>query len=530
MNMITRMKKPKLLPIALVMCTLVVGIVIGTLITSAVSADKGQAITDATPLTIPSPVQLANDFTALVKKLEPAVVHISTTSEAKPVQTRRRAPRSEEEEGEEDPMDLFRRFFRGNPGLEGMPRQPFRSQGAGSGFVVDPKGYIITNHHVVEGADKIVVKLHTDNTEHKAKLIGYDVETDLAVVKIEAGKPLAYAKVGNSEGVQVGDWAVAIGSPFGLEASVTAGIVSAKGRDIAGAKQFQRFIQTDAAINPGNSGGPLLNIRGEVIGVNTMIATNSGGYQGIGFALPVNMAVKVYNQIIKQGKVTRGSIGIQFSGAQQRPETMKALGLEHGVLVEFVKKGGPSEKAGVQAEDVILALNGKPVKNGEELVAIVADTPVGDKITMTIDRMGKKMDVTVTVGDRMEVFKDDLRITGAQEPPQEEKEEGTEVKFGISVLGLQEAQRQEMKIEGNNGVMITRVADDSFAREIGLQERDVILSINRVPVGSVEDIRKVQSKLKPGDPVAFRVMRAVPFPGRGGPAYGTLFISGTLPR
>jgi len=529
MNLLNKLKQPKVFSSVLVMCTLAIGIVIGTLISTGVRADKDQAATDATPLTIPSPTQLANDFTALVKKLEPAVVHISTTSEAR--QTTARSPRRnprQPEEGDDEAMDLFRRFF-GGP-LPQVPQQPFRREGAGSGFLVDPKGYIITNHHVVDGADKITVKLHTDNSEYKARLIGYDIETDLAVVKIETGKTMPYAKVGNSDGVQVGDWAVAIGSPFGLEASVTAGIVSAKGRDI-GAQQFQRFIQTDAAINPGNSGGPLLNIRGEVVGVNTMIATNSGGYQGIGFALPINMAVKVYNQLIKSGKVTRGSIGISWSKAQEKPELLKALGVEHGVVVEVVTKDGPADKAGVQTEDIITAVNGKPIKDGEELVARVADTPVGEKITVTVDRRGKKLDLPITVRDRADVFKDDPRFSRLREQAEPEREEGTEAKFGIYVRSLQEAEREEMKIEGSGGVMITRVAEDSFAREIGLQEKDIVLSINRTPVGSVEDIRKVQSTMRPGDPVAFRVMRPNPFAGRGNaPAYNTLFVSGTLPR
>ncbi len=199
---------------------------------------------------------------------------------------------------------------------------------------MDKNGYILTNNHVVEEADHIKVKIPTDPTEYRAKLIGFDPETDLAVIKIDAGKPLVPVRIGNSEAVQVGDWAVAIGSPFGLEATVTAGIVSATGRDIAGAQQFQHFIQTDAAINPGNSGGPLLNINGEVIGVNTAIATRSGGYQGVGFALPVNTAAAVYNSIIKTGKMSRGSIGIRFQKYENPQQVLKALGLSQGVVVE----------------------------------------------------------------------------------------------------------------------------------------------------------------------------------------------------
>ncbi len=531
MNLFEKLKQPKAFSTVLILSTLVVGIVIGTLISTGVKADKAQA-TDATPLVLGSATPIGNEFAALAKKMEPVVVNISTSAEPKQATaSRRRSPQAAPEEGDEEGMEFFRRFFRGPVPDQQGPRP--RREGTGSGFIVDPKGYIITNNHVVEGADKIIVKLHTDSTEHKAKLIGVDLETDLAVIKIDAGKPLAYAKMGNSDGVQVGDWAVAIGSPFGLEASVTAGIVSAKGRDI-GAQQFQRFIQTDAAINPGNSGGPLLSIRGEVIGVNTMIATNSGGYQGIGFALPVNMAVKVYNQIIKDGKVTRGSIGISWSKAQEKPELLKALGADHGVIVELVTPGGPSEQAGVKTEDIILSVNGKPIKDGEDLVARVADTPVGEKLNLTVDRAGKRMELAVTVRDRAEVFKDDPRFSRNREQPDEPAHaEGAEAKFGIYVRSLQAAEREEMKITDGQGVAVTRVTEGSFAAEIGLQEKDVILSINRMPVNSVEGIRKVQSTLKPGDPVAFRVMRANPFAGRGagsGPQYNTMFVSGTLPR
>ncbi|MBM3737215.1 MAG: Do family serine endopeptidase [Acidobacteria bacterium] len=528
MRWFEKLKQPKIFSMALVMATLVTGIVIGTLISTGVRAEKGGAAPDATPLSIPSPVQLANDFTELAKKMEPTVVFVNTTFESKQKPTAERKRRNEDEEEESDPqMDLFRRFFRGP--MPDMP--PRRREGSGSGFIVDPKGYIITNHHVVDSAEKIVVKLHGDQTDYKAKLIGFDVETDLAVIKIDAGKSLPFAPVGNSDAVQVGDWAVAIGSPFGLEASVTAGIVSAKGRNNVG-QQFQSFIQTDAAINPGNSGGPLLNIKGQVIGVNTMIATSSGGYQGIGFALPVNTAVGVYNQIIKNGRVTRGSIGITMSRAQDKPETLRALGAAQGVIVEAVQSGGPAARAGLKAEDIILSINGKPVKDGDDLVARVAATPIGDKLRLTIDRAGKKLDLDVAVGDRAEVFKDDPRYSRFRKNEEGEKEpESAGVKFGFFVGTLSAAEREEMKIDADRGIKVTRVAEDSFAAEVGLQANDVILSINRQAVSSTDDIRKIQSGLKPGDAVAFRVVRAQQNPlGRGAPRYAQFFVSGTLPK
>ncbi len=534
MSLFNKLRQQKVLSLALMTATLTVGIVIGTLINTGVKAQKDdKPITDASPLVVPAAKPAESQFSVLAKKLEPAVVHVSTTYEAKPARAQERKrtrPPSDEDEGEDESMDLFRRFFRGPGGA--MPETPrFKREGTGSGFIVDPKGYIITNHHVIDNADKITVKLHGDLTEYKAKLIGFDVETDLAIIKMDAGHALPFVPIGNSDGVEVGDWAVAIGSPFGLDASVTAGIVSAKGRDI-NTQQFQRFIQTDAAINPGNSGGPLLNIRGEVIGVNTMIATQSGGYQGIGFALPINMAVKVYNQLIKTGRVSRGSIGISWTKGQEKPELLKALGSTHGVIVELVTPEGPAERAGIRQEDIILSVNGKSVKDGEDLVARVADTPVGEKLKLTVDRAGKKMDLEVTVRDRAEVFKDDPRFARLQRPEEPTKEEGSEVKFGIYVRNLQSAEREEMKITEERGVVVTRVQEGSFAEEIGLREKDVILSINRQPVASVDDIRKVQGTLKPGDAVAFRVMRANPL-ARGqtaAPRYTGMFLSGTLPK
>ena len=543
MSIADRFRQQKFLSAALTVATLAIGVMIGTVINTGVLADKSdKPITDAAPLVIPSPVQLVNDFTALVKKMEPTVVYVSTVIEAKPQRVanerKRRAPQAEEDlEEDEDGMELFRRFFRGPEG-PGMPRGGGgggqRREGTGSGFIVDAKGYIISNHHVVDGADKITVKIHGETTEYKARLIGIDHELDLAVLKIDAGRTLPYVPMGNSDAVQVGDWAVAIGSPFGLEASVTAGIVSAKGRNEVSGGQFQSFLQTDAAINPGNSGGPLLNIKGEVIGVNTMIATQSGGYQGIGFALPVNTVVKSYNQIIKSGGVTRGSIGISWNQRQTKPETLKALGATHGVIVEAVKAGGPADKAGLKAEDIVLAINGKDIKNGDELVARVADTPIGEKLTITVDRNGKRMDLAAVVADRAEVFKDEpqfARFRKHEEPAP--GVETSEAKFGIYVRPLTPEDKQSMKLESDRGVVVTRVQEASFAAEIGVRDNDVIVSINRQPVGGIEDIKKIQSTLKGGDAVAFRVMRPNPFAGRpanAGPRFAGMFLSGTLPK
>lgn len=531
-----RLRQQKLFSASLLVFTLAIAVLLGTVLTTGVSAAKGQATApDATPLTIPPVKQLSNEFTKLAKMLEPSVVFISTDFTPKQQNTaapkRRTPPNSPQDEGEEDGgnMEQLRKFFGMPFGGDATPR---KREGSGSGFVVDKNGYIITNFHVVGQADHIKVKLTGDKTEYKAKLIGTDEETDIAVIKIDAGKPLQAIKIANSDGVQVGDWAVAIGAPFGLETSVTAGIVSATGRDIA-ASQFQRFIQTDAAINPGNSGGPLVNINGELIGINTMIATQTGGYQGIGFALPANTAAKVYNQVIQSGRVARGSIGISFSRNQgQMENTLKAFGFKNGVVIEKVTKGGPAEKAGVQGDDVVLALNGKPVKDGDDLVSRVSEMPLGSAATISIDRNGEKADKKVIIEDRENVFKDDPRIARNRREmtdPDDTKGTQTTSRFGIGIRALTDEQRKEMGIESPGGVLVTVVEDGAFAEEIGIRERDVIVSINRQPVSSFEDVKRIQGTLKSGDAVAFKVMRSGPGAGRGQTEWSGTYLSGTLP-
>ncbi|HUJ50534.1 MAG TPA: Do family serine endopeptidase [Bryobacteraceae bacterium] len=534
------MRQQKLLSLSLLLITLSIGIVIGTLINTGVHAARGQggAAPDASPLVVPNPVKLGNEFSALAKKLEPSVVYITAdyTEHAAADNPHRGRGNPQPDPGDGDDNgngnDLLRKFFRNGPFGSDAPPRSFRQEQSGTGFIVDKNGYIITNHHVIAKVDHIKVKLHTDDTEYRARVVGIDPETDLAVLKIDPKSPLTPVSIGNSDAVQVGDWAVAIGSPFGLEASVTAGIVSALGRDIGGQLQLQRFIQTDAAINPGNSGGPLLDIRGEVIGVNTMIATQSGGYQGIGFALPINMVARVYNDIIKTGKVTRGSIGVSWS-KNDKPDLFKALGTNQGVLVGAVQKGGPSEKAGVKPEDIIIAMNGKPVKDGDDLVARVADTPIGTPVTLTVDRDGKKMEFKVTIMDRAEVFKELPQFAELQQQQQpaadEPKPEEAQYKFGIKLHSLTDAERTNMGIESKGGLVVRSVDEGSFAEDMGLLEKDVILAINRQPVSSVDDVIRIQSSLKPGDAVAFRIMR--PTPGARGrtPEWTTLFVSGTLP-
>jgi serine protease Do len=517
MSLFDKMRSQKLLSFSLILFTLSIGIVVGTLVSTGVKAAKEQAVAPgATPLTIPNPVQLSTAFSALAKQLEPSVVNISSTYVQKASAQqfhKKRAPQQQQPEDEDQDengmQDFFQRFF-GSPFGDQTPQVgPRKSFSLGSGVVVDKSGYILTNNHVVEKATRVTVKFNGDPAEYEAKVIGTDPATDVAVIKVDKSNLVA-AKIGNSDGVQVGDWAVAIGSPFGFQATVTAGIISAKSRDIPGESAmnsgFQHFLQTDAAINPGNSGGPLLNINGEVVGINTMIASRSGGYQGIGFALPINTAVKVYNQIIKTGKVTRGSIGVSFSPDEDRNrELVKGYGGTTGVFVQKVQPGGPAEKGGLEASDIIVALDGKPVARGQDLMDRVADASVGEAMKITALRNGKKQDFNVVIGDRSKVFAAEF---GGPRNEESGQGEGTQAKFGISVKNLNNSLRESLSYKGPAGVVVTEVEPGSFAEDIGLLANDIITNINRQPVTSGDELIRLQSTLKAGDAVAFRVMRA----------------------
>ena len=436
-------------------------------------------------------------------------------------------------QGDDGGMDFLYRFFGGNPqgggGLGMSPETQQRGEALGSGVVVDRAGYILTNNHVVDKADRIQVKFMNDPNEYDAKVVGVDAATDLAVIRVEGKHDLTPAKIGNSDAVQVGDWAMAIGSPFGFQATVTAGIISAKERDIQGeSSQFQHFLQTDAAINPGNSGGPLLNIRGEVIGINTAIASRSGGYQGIGFAMPINTAASVYNDIIKSGKVTRGSIGVKFNTSDQRNTIalLKANGLQEGVFVANVVPGGPSDKAGMKDGDIIVSINGKPLKDGTQLINTVTATPIGSSLNLTVQRDGKHENLHVTVADLAQVFPDEFGTRSEAVPS---KPGGaTTVSFGMSIRNLPAAQRDTLGIKEKGGVQITDVEPNSFAEDIGLRANDVLLSINRKPVNSVEDVTHIQATLKPGEPVQFQVLSKIPGNGSGS-GWISRFVAGDLP-
>jgi serine protease Do len=526
MSLFDKLRAQKLLSFTLILFTLSIGIVIGTLVDSSAKAAKDSTVAPgATPLTIPNPVELSNTFSQIAKMVEPSVVNISTTYKPKAQpQARNRRQQAPDDDDQGDQNFLFR-FFGGNPfGENGPDQSQRRGEALGSGVVVDPAGYILTNNHVVEGADRIQVKFFDDPTQYDAKVIGTDTQTDLAVIRVEGKRSLVAAKIGNSDAVQVGDWCVAIGSPFGFNETVTAGIISAKNRDVDPTMQFQHFLQTDAAINPGNSGGPLLNIRGEIVGINTAIASRSGGYQGIGFAMPINTAAQVYNDIIKNGKVVRGSIGVSFtpSDSDSARALLKANGATEGVFVQSVAPGGPAEKAGLKGGDIIVGVNGKPVRDGNDLVNTVTATPIGTAVSITALRGGQREDFHVVVADLAQVFPERF---GSGKPEEARGPEGAQAKFGMVIQNLTDAQRQNLGIKETGGVQITEVEPDSFAEDIGFMAKDVLLSINNKPVNTYQDVQRIQQSLKPGDAVAFRILRQDPQKG----AWSTQYLGGTLP-
>jgi serine protease Do len=519
-----RVRANRLTSMLTILATLTVGILIGTVISYGVKGQEGKkSSSDATPLTIPSPQVLSNQFSQIAKQLEPSVVNINTEATIKQnVHARRRANPDDDDQGGENGQnpfdDFFDRFF-GSPGSNGAAT---REHSLGSGVIVDPKGYILTNRHVVEKADRIRVKLQDDppGVLHDAKVVGEDLETDLAVIKINVDRSLPTARLGNSESMQVGDWVLAVGSPFGLQETVTAGIVSAKGRNIVQSRQFQSFIQTDAAINPGNSGGPLVNMAGEVIGINTAILTDTNSYAGVGFALPSNTIASVYNQLIgPDHRVARGSIGIEFN-AEENPAIARVYGVQSGVTISSVVAGSPAEKAELKIGDTITTVDGRIVKKGDDLVADIASRKPGTKVTLGLVRDGKKQDASVTVADRSKLFASrggDEDEGGAEAAPKESR-------LGITVRGITSEMAERLDIPAGKGVIVQDVKPGSFAEDTGLSRGDVILEVNKQPVNSEDDFSRIQANLKSGEDVVFLVRQ------RGaGRQDGTIFLPGTLP-
>src|SRR5215813_3481629 len=502
--------------------TLGVGIMIGSVVSGRVSAMKTLSTfggTSATALAVPDPIPAASSFSGIVTRVEPAVVNIATTQvlERKQSSNRKRRTPQHGQGDDNDPMqDFFDRFF---DRRQDAPPQAERS--LGSGVIVDKRGYILTNNHVVEQATKIQVSLDGDPNKYTAKVIGVDEDTDLAVIKIEANKELPTAKLGNSDGVNVGDWVLAIGSPFGLNATVTAGIISAKDRGGIGGSnhQFQRFLQTDAAINPGNSGGPLVDLAGEVIGINTAIITGSRGYEGVGFALPSSVAINVYNQLVQQGRVTRGSIGVSFQEELgTNAITLKELGAANGVVIMGVEPGSPAEKAGLKGGDVITSVNGQPVKTGNDLVNPIAQAPIGSKVKISYVRDRQSKETSAVVEDRTRVFPNSAsRQSDSQNDSQP-------AEFGLRVENLTPERASRVGMDGQKGVLVVDVDPASFGDDIGFARGDLIAEVNRQPVSSVAEYKAVIGKLKPGDNVVFKVLRR-----QDSDRILTVFLPGVVP-
>jgi len=384
--------------------------------------------------------------------------------------------------------DPFRDFF--GPFEEG-PSKEFKQRSLGSGFIIDKEGFIVTNNHVVEGADQIKVRL-ADDQEYDATVVGRDPKTDLALIKIEGAKDLVPLPMGDSDTQEVGTWVVAIGSPFGLEQTVTAGIVSAKGR-IIGSGPYDDFVQTDASINPGNSGGPLVNMNGEVIGINTAIVASG---QGIGFAIPINMAKDIIAQLKSKGEVTRGWMGVGIQDlTPELAEYYKVKG-ETGVLVTQIFEGDPADKAGIKANDIITAVNGEPVTSSRELSRRIAALGVGQKAKITIMRDGREKTVTVETAKRQE------------EQALASKEAESDEKLGLSLQSLEPDMAARLGYdEAEKGVLVTGVESGSKADKAGVQQGDLVKEINRKPVAGMEEFRKQLNQVKKGDPIMLLLKR-----------------------
>jgi|RhiMethySRZTD1v2_1073278.scaffolds.fasta_scaffold06475_9 serine protease Do len=422
-------------------------------------------------------------FVELAKHLKPAVVNISSKqTEGKPAPSR--APFGREEN---DPFqEFFDRFFGGRGG----PRR--QRSGLGSGFIINSTGFIVTNNHVVEGATEIKVTLATKE-EFDATLVGRDPKTDLALIKVKSPKPLPTVPFGNSDALEVGEWVLAIGNPFGLGHTVTSGIVSAKGR-IIGATNYDDFIQTDASINPGNSGGPLFNMRGQVIGINTAIV--SGG-QGIGFAIPTNLAKEVLLQLHSKGSVTRGWLGVAIQSIS--PDLLKAFNLDdtQGALVSDVMADGPAAKAGLQRGDVIIGFQGNKVQDSTELPRMVAAIAPGTKVQVEILRGGKKMTIPVNLGTLAEE-----KEAAAKLQPSDVEES-----VGLRVEAITPELARSLRLDNTKGVVVSRVAPDSPAAEAGIQRGDIVREVNRQPVTDIESYTEATSHLTPNTPALFLLER-----------------------
>ena len=434
------------------------------------------------------------DFSSLVDQAGPAVVNIRTTERLKLREGSEGLP------GDEQMQEFLRRFFGGALPTPGNPNRGPRGRrqqapsdeqvqrGIGSGFIISPDGFVMTNAHVIDGADEVYVTL-TDKREFKAKVLGADARTDVAVLKIEGDK-LPTVPIGDSDKIRVGEWVIAIGSPFNLENTVTAGIISAKQRDTG---DYLALIQSDVAVNPGNSGGPLINMRGEVIGINSQIATLSGGYNGISFAVPIDEAMRVAEQLKKNGKVTRGRIGVQIGEVSK--EVAESLGLKtaQGAEVSLVEPGGPADKAGIRAGDIILKFNGSPINRSTDLPRLVGGTAINSKASVTVWRKGVQQDIAVTVAELEQDKAADNGKSGKRKNTPKEEPEFSANALGFTVSDLTPLQKKEMGLDGGAFVEAT----EGVAARAGLRQGDVVLQLNNVEIKDARQFNAAAAKLDP---------------------------------
>jgi serine protease Do len=457
--------------------------------TSVALAERPATSTQEVTTVRPIPGSFAN----LVQQLTPTVVNIKVAKLAKV----RNFPGSQLPE---EPFgEFFKRFFPDMPqGRPGMPEQ-FQQRGTGSGVIISADGYMVTNHHVVDGAEEVVVTL-ADQRELKAQVVGRDPKTDLAVIKVETSEKLPVATLGDSDALQVGDWVIAIGNPFGFTHTVTAGIVSAKDR-VLGAGPYDDFIQTDASINPGNSGGPLFNVRGEVVGINTAIIPQG---QGMGFAIAVNTAKPLIPQLVSKGEVTRGYLGVNIQSIT--PELAKALALDDrkGALVAEVMPGTPAEKAGLKRGDVIVAFNNQTVNSSRDLPLMVANTPVGQETTVTVLRQGKTRQLPIIVS-RLSSTEARAETTSPARPG----------KWGLQFQEITPEVAKQYRLKAEHGVLVAEVASGSPAAQAGIRQGDILLEVNRQPVESVNEVREVFAGADDQDTLLLLVQRGA----------GNLFIA-----
>ncbi len=489
--------------------TLALGVVIGSIGSSGVGANpSGVQVSKltrtggGTPLVLDRTAPLHEGFARVVETVGPAVVNIETQGLI--------------EVGANMPPDAFRDFF--GPELfdrffdqQDQPRERKR-RGVGSGVIVDSAGFILTNSHVVQEADKIKVTL-ADNSKYQAEVIGLDKQSDLAVLKIDAEDPLPFAQIGDSEQVKVGDWVLALGSPFGLAKTVTAGIVSATAR-IVPTGIFGDYIQTDAAINPGNSGGPLVNLRGEVVGLNALISTQTGGSLGVGFAIPSMVFVNSYNQLVSKGKIERGFMGIKMNIGPLTPEMADFFGVSgddpegirdgDGILVTEVIESGPADQAGLQAEDVIVTVAGREVKDSWELRAAIANTPPHEEVPIVAVRKGEVLDVTVVLEER--TVERDLEAQNEGISLDEKVERDRKKEIGLEVRSATETDLERLGIEDEEGILILEVTPTSLADDADLRPGAIVTHVNGEPVTSGAEFRDKILNLDSGAGVVLRLV------------------------